>query len=74
MLVHTLKQRWEILPHSFENHVITLQIVCAKLRTDFGRREAPTAMTVSYFVKKVKEIGILIDKIKAEKPKTVRSP
>ena len=40
-----------------------------KLRTDFGRREAPY---VHYLVKKVKETGILIDKPKREKPKTMR--
>ena len=45
-----------------------------KLRTDFGRREAPSAPYVRYLVKKVKETGILIDKPKREKPKTVRTP
>ena len=44
-----------------------------KLRTDFGRREAPSAPYVCYLVKKVKETGILIDKPKREKPKTVRT-
>ena len=45
-----------------------------KLRTDFERREAPSAPYVRYLVKKVKETGILIDKPKREKPKTVRIP
>ena len=45
-----------------------------KLRTDFGRREAPSAPYVRYLVKKMKETGILIDKPKLEKPKTVRTP
>ena len=45
-----------------------------KLRTDFGRREAPPAPYVCYLVKKVKESVILIDKPKREKPKTVRTP
>ena len=45
-----------------------------KLRTDFGRREAPSAPYVRYLMKKVKETGILIDKLKREKPKTVRTP
>ena len=45
-----------------------------KLRTDFGRRETPSAPYVRYLVKKVKETGILIDKPKREKPKTVRTP
>ena len=45
-----------------------------KLRTDFGRREAPSSPYVRNIVKKVKETGILIDKPKREKPKTVRTP
>ena len=43
-----------------------------KLRTDFGRREATLAPYVCYLVKKVQETGILSDKRKREKPKTVR--
>ena len=39
--------------------------------TDFGRREAPSVPYVHYLLKKMKEIGILIDKQKREKPKTV---
>ena len=42
-----------------------------KLFTDFGRRKASY---VRYLVEKVKETGILIDKPKREKPKTVRIP
>ena len=45
-----------------------------KLRTYFGRREAPSAPYVRYLVKKVKETGILIDKPKREKSKIVRTP
>ena len=37
---------------------------------DIGRREAPSAPYVRCLVKKVKETGILIDKLKSEKPKT----
>ena len=44
------------------------------MRTDFGRREAPSAPYVRYLVKKIKETDILIDKPKREKPKTVRIP
>ena len=44
------------------------------MRTDFGRREAPSAPYVRYLVQKVKETGILIDKPNREKPKTVRTP
>ena len=45
-----------------------------KLRTDFERWEAPSAPYVRYLVKKVKEAGILIDKPKRGKPKTVLTP
>ena len=45
-----------------------------KWQTDFGRREAPSGPYVRYLVKKVKETGILIDKPKREKPKTMRTP
>ena len=45
-----------------------------KLHTDFGRREAKSAPYVRYFVKKVKETGILIDKPKREMSKKVRTP
>ena len=44
-----------------------------KLNTDFGRREAPSAPYIRYLVKKVKEPGILIDKPKREKQKTLRT-
>ena len=44
-----------------------------KFRSDFGRREAPSAPYVRYLVIKGKETGILIDKLKLEKPKTVRT-
>ena len=47
--------------------------MCAKLATDFGRREAPSAPYVRYLVKKVKETDILNDKPQREKPKTVRT-
>ena len=70
MVVYTLEQCWGILRHYFENHGNVTECV-RKLRTDFRRREAPY---VRYLVKKVKETGILIDKTKHEKPKTVRTP
>ena len=73
MVEYTLGQRWEILRHYFENHGNVAECV-RKLRTDFGRREAPSAPYVRYLVKKLKETGILIDKLKPEKPKTVRTP
>ena len=49
MVVYTLDQRWEILRHYFENHGNVAECV-RKLRTDFGRREAPSAPYVSYLV------------------------
>ena len=73
MVVYTLEQRWEILRHYFENHGNVAECV-RKLRTDFGRREAPSTPYVCYLVKKLKETGILIDKPKREKRKTVLPP
>ena len=73
MVVYRLEQCWEILRHYFENHSNVAERV-RKLRTDFGRRESPSGPYVRYLVKKVKEPGILIDKPKPEKPKTVRTP
>ena len=63
MFVYTLEQRWEILRYYFENHCVR----------SFGRREALSAPYVRYLVKKVKETGILINKPKREKPKTVHT-
>ena len=57
----------------FENHGIVAECV-RKLREDFGRSEAPSALYGRYLLKKVKETGILIDKPKRENTKTVRTP
>ena len=58
--------------HYFENHGNIAECV-GKFRTDFERREKPSAPFVRFLVKKVKETDILlIDKPKREKPKTVR--
>ena len=73
MIVNTLEQRWEILRHYFANHVNVAECL-RKLRTDIGRRQAPSASYVRYLIKEVEETGILIDKPKHEKPKTVRTP
>ena len=56
--------------------MVMLQNVCENCVriADFGRREAPSAPYVRYLVKKVKETGILSDKSKREKPKTVHTP
>ena len=48
--------------------------MCAKIAYGFGIREAPSATYVRSFVKKVNETGVLIDKPKRERPKTVRKP
>ena len=69
MVVYTLERRCKILRHYFANHGNVAECV-RKLCTDFGRREAPSAP----YVTKVKGTGILIDKPKREKPKTVRTP
>ena len=50
-----------------------LQKVCENCIRNFGTREAPTAPYVRHLVKKVKETGILINKTKREKTKTVRT-
>ena len=73
MVVCTFQKRWEILRHYFENHGNVAECV-RKLRTDFRRREPPSAPYVRYLVKKVKETDILTDKPKREKPKTVCTP
>ena len=73
MVVYTLEQRWEILRHYFENDG-NVAVCVRKLCTDFGRKVTPSAPYVPYLVKKVKETAILIDKLKREKSKTVRTP
>ena len=73
MVVYTLEQYWEILQLYFKNHENVRKCV-RKMRTDFGRREAPSALYVRYIVQKVKETLILIDKPKREKPKAVLTP
>ena len=70
MVVYALEQRWETLRYYIENHGNAADCV-RKLHTDFGRREAPSAPYVLYLVK---ETGILIDKPRRVKPKTVRTP
>ena len=67
MVVYTVDQYWEILRDYFENHSNVAKYV-RKLRTDFGRREATSALYVRYLVKKVKETSILIDNPKRQKP------
>ena len=58
--------------HYFENHDNVAECV-RKLHTDFGKTEVLSSSYIHYLVKKVKETGILIDKSKSEKPKTVHA-
>ena len=71
--MYTLEQRWEILRHHFENRGNIAECM-RKFRSNFGRREALSAPHVRYLVKKAKETGILIDKLKRERQKTVHIP
>ena len=73
MVVYTREQRWEVLRHYFGNLGNAAECV-RKKSTDFRKREAPPDPYVGYLVKRVKGAGILIDKPKREKPKTVRTP
>ena len=58
----------------FENHGNVVECV-QKLRTNFGRRESPSALYIRYLVKKkVKETGVVIDKPKRGMPKTLPTP
>ena len=45
--------------------------MCAEIA--YGRREAPSAPSARYLVQITKETGILIDKPKREKAKTLRT-
>ena len=71
MVAYTLEQRWEILRHYFENHGNVPECM-RKLRTDFGRREAPSAPYVRYIVKKVKKLASLSisQSVKSQKQST----
>ena len=73
MVLYTLEQRRKILRHYFENNPNVAECV-RKLRTNFLRRKAPSATYIRYLVKKVKETGMLTNKPKREKPKTVSIP
>ena len=54
--------------------MVTLQNACENCIRVFWRREALSAPYVRYLVEKVKKTGILIDKPKRKKPKTVLTP
>ena len=67
MVVYTLEQRWEILRHYFENHDNVAECVqnCVRILEQEKQRQ------LRMFV--ILETGILIDKPKREKPKTMRT-
>ena len=69
MVMHTLEQRWEIILKI----MVTLQNVCENcIRILEEEKHRQLRMSVILW-KKVKETGILIDKPKREKPKTVHT-
>ena len=73
MVVYTLEQSWEILRLTLKIMITNIAECVRKFRTDFERRESPSALYVRYHVKNVTETGILIDKPKREKPKRAKS-
>ena len=66
MVAYMLEQSWEILRHYFENHGNIVECV-GKLHTDFG------SFVCSLSSEKSELNWHLIDKLKYEKPKTVRT-
>ena len=71
MVVYTLEQRWKILRHYFENHGNVAECM-RKLCTVRPYRTVSSVCSLS--CEKSEEPGILIDKSKREKPKTVHTP
>ena len=69
MIVYTLEQRWETLRYYFENHGNVAECCIRILEEDKHRQ---LRMFVILWKWKWKKSGILIDKPKREKPKTVR--
>ena len=51
MIVYMLKKSRQILRHYLKNHGNVAEFM-RKMRTDIGRREAPSAPHAYYFVKK----------------------
>ncbi|KAJ8954789.1 hypothetical protein NQ318_014900 [Aromia moschata] len=54
----TLEQRWEILKNYFQSECCVAETV-RKLRTTFGRNEAPSAAGVRKFLRKFRELACL---------------
>lgn len=72
MVVYTLEERVKIVQFYFEKHGNVAECV-RKLRTEMGRKEAPSAPYVRFLLKKLRETGTIIDKPTRDKPKTVRT-
>ncbi|KAJ8963217.1 hypothetical protein NQ318_018683 [Aromia moschata] len=56
----TLEQRWEILKNDFQSECCVAETV-RKLRTIFGRNDAPSAPGVRKFLRKIRETSMLKD-------------
>lgn len=69
---YTLEQRWEILKTYLQNSESSTKTV-RKLRSKFGRNEAPSTQYVDQFVTRVRETGSLLDKTTRSRTRTVRT-
>ena len=73
MIVYTLEQCWEILRHYFKNHGNVAESV--QIAYGFWKKRSTVSSVYSLSCeKKVEETGILSDKPKREKPKSVHTP
>ena len=70
MIVYALEQSWEILRQYFENHGNVAECVVTILY-EFWKNRSTASIVCSISCEKT---GILSDKPKREKPKTVRTP
>ncbi|KAJ8935836.1 hypothetical protein NQ318_019895, partial [Aromia moschata] len=68
----TIEQRWEILKNYFQSECCVAETV-RKLRTIFGRNEAPSAPGVRKFLRKVRETGMLMDNRSHPRARPVRT-
>ena len=73
MIVYSLEQCWEMLNHYFDNSGNVAQCVRI-LRANFGREVAPAAPYARYFVNKVKEKCVPLNKLTRTKQPTKRTP
>ncbi|KAJ8957917.1 hypothetical protein NQ318_001914 [Aromia moschata] len=68
----THEQRWEILKNYFQSECCVAETV-RKLRTIFGRNEAPSEPGVRQFLRKVRETGMLMDNRSHPRARPVRT-